>query len=85
MLNNSDDNFIEFFLLFDSTNVVPRRERWRSKVVSTGIRHTRGFQSGYRMSEPYFHKLVNILRNNIFIDENQSMQSSSVMVLSHQR
>ena len=82
MLNNSDDDFMEFHLLFDLTDVVPRRERWKQTRIDWNrhlemLRHTRGFQSRYHMSEPSFNKLVGILRSDISVDANQSMRSSS--------
>ena len=81
MFNNSDD-FMEFHLLFDSTDVVQRRERWKQSRINWNqhlemLRHTKGFQSRYHMSEPSFNKLVNILRSDISVDVNQSMRSSS--------
>ena len=91
MFNNSDDDFMEFHFLFDLTDVVWRREWWKQSRIDWNqhlemLRHNRGFQSRYHMSEPSFNKLVVILRSNISVDVNQSMCSSPViMVLSHWR
>ena len=83
MLNNSDDDFMQFHLLFDSTDVVSRCEQWRQSRIDWNwhllemLCHTRGFQSWYHMSELSFNKSVDILRSDISVDVNQSIRSTS--------
>jgi len=33
MINNSDDKFMEFLFLLESTDATPRRERWHHKQI----------------------------------------------------
>ena len=78
-----DEDEAEALRMF-SAGLQSRRPRWRYDRIDwknhvEQLRYTNKFQSRYHLTEESFDKLVGILRDEIKIDEKQSMCSTSGM------
>ena len=78
-LDEEDELF--FALALATQALQTRRVKWRHERKgwaewSTYLDHTRGWEPRYHMSKNSFNKLVEILRNQLAIDELQSLRSS---------
>ena len=79
LLEDDEEEDLLFFLLHAAAK--KRRVKWKHKRINwenhlKKIRHIRGFQSRYHMTEPSFNKLVSILRADLQVNELQSVRSS---------
>jgi len=75
---DDDDDFM--LMLFHNARH-RRRVKWRYERINWDrhleeLRHTNKFQSRYHMSEEAFDRLVGILRQQVGMDELQSMRST---------
>ena len=79
--DDDDEDAIAFYHSL-VTSKQTRRPKWRFERIDWDehlqmLRHTRGFQSRYHMTESSFNKLVDILRQDIHINKAQSSRSTS--------